>query len=811
MMPYLHKITVIDDRLSNLGGNGTQPIREDLDLPKGFGHVLQRSVEELNEVNEIKREGAISFALPKSPKNTWVLDRFEWASIGGQRYKALKVEVWVGHIQLRFDSLLVSTNSDRENQYDCQLVNGEDFWLEKADKTYLKDMDFGSFEYTEANVLGNMENNSQWLPGNSLVWFPLVDYGNGGRKIPFTDNDIEDLGGGVLEITVPNHRLGGDELPFSLSPFQVIFQTEGSLPNSMNNNSIYTCYITNEDKIRILNYNGIGGNGQHYAIFNSWDISNIRPFFSVPGTLIEGFKQIGWQLKGDILEHPDVKNWWDYILAKNFYATGGNESYYFFQAQRTGDLAIVQTPGTGQTRNIPYNNIIRDTFGKIRPYFPTNTADAAWMNTTTFKWDIEAIAYILVENTEAFSVSFTIRVYSGDFAANGDAEHIEVMQKVVSAGTTELFEITLQAHTEVGKMVTVDITPNNNNVTYAIKAGTNIVVRPSPYPKYIVKGSTHENAKMIAPDITLLDRLKGFVHLADLKIKTDFDLKTVHLYPAENTTYEGEPLEGFWKPTSEARDMTPYIEKDSRVLTPPTDEQPRFVHLKFQDSTDDYITDEQTPDEQTGLHGRTLDFGERFTGEDMAIENPLYEPTAEKQAGGAIIPALWDNTNSKESYNIKPRIVYGLGWVRQQLKSTYTAHSNSQGDPTDPYVVGESFWYFEGQYMVYVPYASQLPEATVFVLPNPPYIPNKNIVYGTRGNDLYNAFYTLDRFARPLLPEIAFLVRMELEGFTSEGFRHRWYIVYKGEPAFYRLAKLLNHETNNDESTEAVLLPEYIE
>lgn len=804
-MPYLHKITVIDDRLSNLGGNGTQPIREDFDLPRGYGHTLQRSVEELNEVNEIKREGALSFALPKSPKNRHILDRFEWASIGGQRYKALKVEVWVGHIQLRFDSLLVSSNSDRESQYDCQLVDGGDFWLEKADKTYLKDLDFGTFEYTEANVLDNMENNSQWQSGNDLIWFPLADFGNGGNRIAFSPNNvnIDDGGSGTDTITLPDHGL-----PIGTGNyFQVIISSDGTPPAPFQNNNIYLFSVVDENKLLSLIQISNGGSGQHYATLNRWDIRHIRPFFSVPGLLMEGFKQIGWQLKGEILGHSDVRHWWDYILAKDFYNTQGNENYYFFLAERNTEQ-IANSPFI-----IQFDSAVQEAYGSLVDDVPTGFTNADYLNDTGQKLEAEITATLLLENISGNNAtfSFQLSVYEEN-TPTADELYRQTAIQVLLPSTPTTVELTLQA----------ELRPNNiANITAAqiagapinikVLASTSLRVQPQKYPKYIVKNSTHENAKMIASDITLLDRLKGFVHLADLKIKTDFHLKTVHLYPAENTTYEGEPLEGFWKPTSEARDMTAYIEKDSRILTPPTDEQPRFVHLKFQDSTDDYITDELTPDEQTGLHGRTLDFGERFTGEDLAIENPLYEPTAEKQAGGAIVPALWDNSNSKESYNIKPRIVYGIGWVRQQLKSTYTAHSNSQGNPTDPYVVDESFWYFEGQYMVYVPYASQLPETTVFVLPDPPYLPEKNIVYGTRGNDLYNGFYTLDRFVRPLLPEIAFLVRMTLEGFTSEGFRHRWYIIYNGEPAFYRLSKLLNHETNNDESTEAVLLPEYIE
>ena len=148
----------------------------------------------------------LSFELPRTANNERILERFESNNIVNNTYRPIKVEVFVGHVQLHFDRLLITSINYENNTYNCKLINGDDFWIEQADKTFLRDLDFGSFEFTEANVVDNW-NNPQWQNGNDLIYLPLVDYGNGGTSIPFGGSDInfDDGGTGTDTINLPNH------------------------------------------------------------------------------------------------------------------------------------------------------------------------------------------------------------------------------------------------------------------------------------------------------------------------------------------------------------------------------------------------------------------------------------------------------------------------------------------------------------------------------------------------------------------------------------------------------------------------------
>lgn len=800
-MYFEHKIILADYRLPSENGDGVDYVRVELDLPEGFGLVMQKAIEKLNDINNIQRTGALGFSLPKTNKNIYYLERYEGATIIGDKYRGLNVEVWAGHTRLNFNQLLVRVNSDRDSEYECELVNGDDFWLDKADKTLLYDLDFGTFEFTKANVYDNMQNNYQYTTGNDLVYLPLVDYGNGGTTIAFTSSDVNiDDGGSTDTITLPNHGL-----PIGTgSYFQVLITSDGTPPAPFQNNSIHLFSVVDEDKLLSLTQITDEGNGQHYATLNVWNIPHIRPLFSVPGLLQSAFSQIGWKLEGEILEHPDVRRWWDYILGKEFYDTGGNEDFYYFLAENAADQ-VINTPSF----IVQYDTATQEEYGSLTDDIPSGITNSVHVNDTGGRLKATATTNVIVENTTASPITFTIKisVYSEN-AVSADELFREQDIVTVPAGETQTIELELQAELR-NEYVTLVGATHNAVGPFNIKAGTFLRVQPQEYPKWIIKGSTHDLAKMIDPEMTILDVFKGFLHLGDFKLKTDHDLKTVSIYPGGDTEYEGVDLNGFLLPVDQSKEGTAIVERESRVITPPTDEQPRVVTLKFRDSSDDYITDILIPDDDgKGVFGRSFDFGERYTGPNATIENPLYEPTVEKQTGGIISAAMWDNTSRDSSYSIKPRIVYAFGWLRQVLNETFVSTSDSAGTHVDPYVVKYSFWYFEGDYEVYVPYVSQFPQATVFDMANPEYVPTKNIVYGTQDNDLYNTFWTLDRFTRPLLPEISFLLRMSLEDFTAEDFRTRWFIYYRGEPAFYRLIKLIEHNTGDDSSTDAVFIPE---
>lgn len=158
-----------------LEGNGTLI----LDLPDGFTFALSKAATEGNEINDIKREGTASFALPITPKNLWVLRKWCFPNNYNRDFTRIRVHVYDGAHVLAEDRLDVLQVNFQDNSIEVGLFESpENGVADGANSLLLNTVDFGTFELSAANLETNW-GNAAWVDGvTDDVYFGMVHYGN---------------------------------------------------------------------------------------------------------------------------------------------------------------------------------------------------------------------------------------------------------------------------------------------------------------------------------------------------------------------------------------------------------------------------------------------------------------------------------------------------------------------------------------------------------------------------------------------------------------------------------------------------------
>ena len=90
-----------------------------LDLGDSFTFNLSKAANESNGVNEIKREGTSSFAIPMTGKNKWILNKWLFPNNHNRDYSPLRVYAYDGSHLLTEDRLEV-LESDQIGRASCR-------------------------------------------------------------------------------------------------------------------------------------------------------------------------------------------------------------------------------------------------------------------------------------------------------------------------------------------------------------------------------------------------------------------------------------------------------------------------------------------------------------------------------------------------------------------------------------------------------------------------------------------------------------------------------------------------------------------
>lgn len=326
------------------------------------------------------------------------------------------------------------------------------------------------------------------------------------------------------------------------------------------------------------------------------------------------------------------------------------------------------------------------------------------------------------------------------------------------------------------------ITLNQSNTPsfdFELKSA-DIEIRPNP--PYYLDDETIPVAELLDPSISAADLLKDMAALINAKILTDYVTKTVTLYPPFATEVYGNPIEGFFLRNQKIKDLTEYVEPQSREVINKSQDRERFVELKFADTKDAYIEQEQPGREP---FSRTIDLG-TGNAETATIELELFEPTIERtvetETGGntgIVLPVMRDNNEGTISTDIGPRLLYNYGAVTQL---------NEDGDLRN--------YNLEGTTKNEIGYMAQV--STTPLQGNPLRV---QIAFKEFENDLWRLFYRryLNEKYSPL--DFEFLVYLDLSRYKQINFRERVGIFYAETYLVYQITAIKDFDMEARTST----------
>ncbi len=408
-------------------------------------------------------------------------------------------------------------------------------------------------------------------------------------------------------------------------------------------------------------------------------VEDFRPWLSRLWLLQQGFCEIGWTLAGPILETAWFRRHWDYLLSPTFY-----------KVSKGGDFKLVG------------RHLVDDT--------DLNT-ETAFIDTLDYDPGGNAvivtgsIAYPGIVNNTGYEMCYRFR-FQGLITNSGATQtiHSALVPMLPSAGPNPWIitgEILAESFTDIlaGQDLQVDIQLEVNikpgdavamfpawadngilsNVGLVAKKGYYITIEPCQ--QTLIRGDVVTVADMIDCNYTLLDYLKGAVHEFNGKFYTDWDTRTVWVFPENDAVAVGEPVDGFLRRDENPIDIHERVVCKSVRMKPIRANLTRYSRLKWKESTDAYI---ESLNLQEPLYSRKVLNDITLPDKITELENPFFEPTAEGQPVDLgqvsinpfpFLARLWDNESGEISYNIGPRT--GLtfaGKVKQtDLSSGYDA------------------------------------------------------------------------------------------------------------------------------------------
>lgn len=508
-------------------------------------------------------------------------------------------------------------------------------------------------------------------------------------------------------------------------------------------------------------------------------LEDLRPVFSEPYLLKQGFCEIGWNLEGKIFETDEVRRMWTYLISPEYYlkSKGGLHKLQGYgtlvpQPALNYPLLILggidYDPGTHALNNLVGPGFLAGLINNL-PY------------KTTYKFCFNGYVQNTggVTNTLKFGIiQFVVGSGpSGLFFQDGD------FSVELTAGEIKYISFCTDVVIPTGDAAALSFDGGD----VQINAGFRFSVEPNQ--KSLIRGDTVKLGQLIDCQYFLLDLFKGFLHKVNGLIETNHVTRTITVLPAKDALIRGETVDGFVKP-NEPIDITDKIICESIKLTPLRSSQTKYTRYSFQRSTDAYIDSLSLPEP---AYSRKTFNGEELNDSTTEIQNPFFEPTLERQSivlkrrlvltanapyylEVPFLPVITDNLNGERSFTGGPRSLYALGFGRQN-------------NPTDNTAAN---FYFEGVAGANFLYLSQ---RNTWFFRNADATPGNpaRLVYGTLEGDLFSVFYLGSSLTLRKGTQVDALVLMTDENFQDWNFREPFRFLYEGFPIECQGVKFQDH------------------
>lgn len=676
-----------------------------LDLSRNFILELSKKLSELSQLDTINTEAAIEFSLPYTPKNNIIASFVRNHNRIGNEYSPLSVLAQEGSVNHQtFSELIFTGASDVNRLFSAKLQRSTRHWLDGAENLYLNTVNFGTFEFSAANLIDNWENNARYNDGDAGIYFPLVHYGGWFSKATML---VEDF----------------------------------------------------------------------------------RPWLHALAVLQKGFCEIGWNFRCPWLETDVGRQLGCYILDDKLGMDADQLDSARFYAEKDN---------VASTSVLYFSNVILNNGGYFYPGTPLGGSYFSALGVFNFTAVVQVDVQLFPGITTGTGTLYIIK-YNEDGVeeivgtGNGTATNANPTTLI----TVEAKNISLSP----GQYIYVKVVPTNAEGLWLPREG---FFKNDPVRIPSQKGDIISIADAIHPDYTLLQYLKGIAHPANAKFTTDWVTKTLTMYTPYDSWWNNSEVDGFYLSTLE--DITNLIIEDSEEIILEKTAQARYLTLKFQDSTDAYI-DKRALEQVNPLYSKEVDLGEGFLNTEQDITNPFFEPTANAVIDKFVIippsaspvqnvdiPHLWDNSDGIISYNIKPRLVFFQGYVKQLFDNDSSAIR---------------YWRFENTLYSDIPWAFQKTDLGFAKdQADDVFLPRTEIVYGENDSDFYNLGYKRELLTRKFANRSGFQMLTSAQRYRTTDFRKIYKLFYNGRTFFARMLEINAYSTCGTTPAQIVLRPE---
>lgn len=695
-----------------------------LDIPPEFSLRLSKDVQRLSIVNQLTTEGALGFSVPFTPTNDAVFIDFASPLTLDNRVRFYSVIVRVGNHPIRLNRLVVKGRNNRSRLWDLELRRSPDDWAELASQLRTNEIDFGEQYIAEEWILDNWTRpkfEGDFNNANSDEGFGVAK--NFAVYFPIIDY------GNWVDQSVPDQ---GDTAPVK----------------------------------RVA-------------------VEDTRPLLSLAFLLKKGFCQIGWTIDGVLFETEWFLRLWVYALRPDYYLAEGTRGgrvrgrrYDRFEWTGGGD------PNSNRLR---FSDLIKGFVPNPLPNDIDLVTDG-WLcgiknfQNVALQYKFTLKGEFTNEGASPFTAVFVVMEVS-----ESDPDNQDITGEVLSSDSF-VIEIAAGGTEQVLWETVVTLKPGQKGAIHMpvivlhdffVEPGLYFDVEPAN--KSFMTDDIVVIADAVSDQNVLLDWLKATMHLVNGRIETDWETKTITIYPNETSNVYGSTVPGFLLAEEEAEDISELIVANSITAKPVLPDQKRYYRLQFSESTDAYISSLNLPEPP---FSRTLINDLDFPNEIEEDENPVFEPTLEGRPIGAdgrpilasgsggrdlspFLPRLFDNTGAERSFNIGPRILFGFGMVRQ-INPT----------PINPTVDGYASLVFGTSIIEVFGYATQY--RTWELDPTPAV--DGSVIFGRDQQDLFVNFYLgLTQNLRGGTT-LDVLQKVTMQDYVNENFRRLKSFKYDGIP-----------------------------
>jgi hypothetical protein len=511
--------------------------------------------------------------------------------------------------------------------------------------------------------------------------------------------------------------------------------------------------------------------------FKAVAVEDFRPWLSFVYILRAGFCKFGWTLESILFDIDDVRRLWVYALRPD----------YFIASNRGGRIIGRNYAQFNWTPSIVNSDFLRFTdlaFGLTGTFISQAGNFYCGIRNVTgvaLKYKFYLKSDFFNDRPLPFTAFFAVMELGQDGTEyNFTGEQLSTEPYQVDFAANEKKNVTFEETVVLkpGQIAAIHI---NVLPSSGFKSEPGLFFSVTQVNDCLFTQDIVKVADCVSDDMSILDWLKAFIHLVNGRLTTDWETKTVTIYPNKTSNLWSGTAPGFLLRESPIVDLEEFVVPDSIKIKPVRPNLKRFTRFEFKKSTDKYI---ESLNLLEPAHSRTLLNSVEFPDGIESVANPFIEPTLEGQPNGIasgasnrnprpFIPRLWDNESGNRSFNIGPRLLYAYGVVQQINPAPINAANefttfffNNPPNPGGTGAIGE------------FGYASNLP--TWELTPAPTVKPY--FVFGSTGVDLFSIFYLGYTQDNRNGNTVDLLLKMKMKDYVGFDFRSFYRFRYRGLP-----------------------------